>query len=455
MRDVNYLLTPKMQSLCNLEAVRVSDVFRNCLKVPISKEEEFQLVEALSDTDTAVDFYSSNTILAQAAQEIVFQKIGKLLKRHANDEGFITSFQVLHELYRMEAEGVPVNATLLMEVSDFYMKQSQSSMDNLLQTAEKAGLQVSEAEVRGRSFAFPVEFKELNTELAKVRKDIKHASMLKPEKLRKYLIEDSDGNSRLMTRWNIYGALSGRIQSADYNVQGLPKRVREDCITPKAGYNLIFSDYVSEELVLIAILTEDMELLQQIIEGVDLHKKVAAVIFSKEIADVTKAERSLAKAVVFAYLYGAGDTTLRNIIAESWIDDSVTVKAVKRAIYQIFARVKECVQQIDECGYIQLINGQQIELADIQKRHTAFNRMIQGSGAVILKDVIASLAKCLPSSASICFLLHDEVVIEVPDDDTEQSIDIVTEIMTGILKRYGCDVLMPISVSVKKGGEKV
>ena len=138
MRDVNYLLTPEMQSLCNLEAVRVSDVFRNCLKVPISKEEEFQLVEALSDTDTAVDFYSSNTILAQAAQEIVFQKIGKLLKRHANDEGFITSFQVLHELYRMEAEGVPVNATLLMEVSDFYMKQSQSSMDNLLQTAEKA-----------------------------------------------------------------------------------------------------------------------------------------------------------------------------------------------------------------------------------------------------------------------------------------------------------------------------
>ena len=178
MRDVNYLLTPEMQSLCNLEAVRVSDVFRNCLKVPISKEEEFQLVEALSDTDTAVDFYSSNTILAQAAQEIVFQKIGKLLKRHANDEGFITSFQVLHELYRMEAEGVPVNATLLMEVSDFYMKQSQSSMDNLLQTAEKAGLQVSEAEVRGRSFAFPAQFTELNAELAKVRKDIKHACML-------------------------------------------------------------------------------------------------------------------------------------------------------------------------------------------------------------------------------------------------------------------------------------
>ena len=455
MREVSYPLAPEMQSFCGLGAVRVSDIFKICLESPVSKEEEFQLVEAISDTDTAVAFYSSDAISAQAAKKLVFRKISKLLKKHEADEGFKTSFLVLNELYRMEAEGVPVNATLLMEASDFYKKESQRSMLSLLQAAEEAGLQVSEAEVRGRSFSFPVEFTDLNTELAKVRKDLKHACMLKPEKLRKYLVEDSEGNFRLLARWNIYGALSGRIQSSDYNVQGLPKKVREDCIIPKAGYSLIFSDYMSEELVLIAILTEDMELLQKIMDGVDLHKKVAAVIFSKNIADVTKAERSLAKAVVFAFLYGAGDTTLKNIIAECWQDDSVTVKAVKKAIHQTFARVQECVRQIDERGYIQLINGRQIKLEDIPKRHTAFNRMIQGSGAIILKDVVATLAKRLPTSASICFLLHDEVAIEVADQDTEQCVAVVTEVMTGVLKRYGIDITMPISVSVKKGGEVV
>ncbi len=453
MREVSYPLAPEMQSFCGLDAVKVSDIFKICLDSPVSKEEEFQLVEAISDTDTAVAFYSSDAISAQAAKEYVFRKIGKLLKKHVADDGFKTSFLVLCELYRMEAEGVPVNVTLLMEASEFYIKESQRSMLCLLQAAEEVGLQVSEAEIRGKSFSFPAEFTELNTELAKVRKDIRHAGILKPEKLRKYLVIDSEGNSRLLARWNIYGALSGRIQSSDYNVQGLPKKVREDCIVPKTGYSIIFSDYVSEELVLIAILTSDMELLRKIVEGVDLHKKVAAAIFSKDIADVTKAERSLAKAVVFAFLYGAGDTTLKNIIAECWQDGSVTVKAVKKAIHKTFAKVKESVQQIDEQGYIQLINGRQIDLDDIPKRHAAFNRMIQGSGAVILKEVIASLAKRLPASASICFLLHDEVAIEVANQDTEQCVTVVTEVMTGILKRYGIDIIMPISVSVKKGGK--
>lgn len=453
MRDVEYPLSPEMQTFCSLDVVKVSDIFKICLSAPVSKEELFQLVEIITDTDMAVAFFSSNAISAQAAKEYVFHKISKLLKKHVIDEGFETSFQVLRELYRMETEGVPVNATLLMEMSDFYIKESQRSMNSLLQAAENVGLRVSESEVRGRSFSFPVEFANLNTELAKVRKDVKHACMLKPEKLCRYLLEDSDGNSRLMTHWNIFGALSGRIQSSGFNVQGLPKKVREACIVPRAGYSLIFSDYSSEELVLIAVLTKDMELLQEIVDGVDLHKKVAAVILSKDIAKVTKTERSLAKAVVFAYLYGAGDATLKDIIAENWVDDSITVKMVKKAIHQTFPKVRDCVQQIEEQGYIRLINGQQIYLDDIPKRHTAFNRMIQGSGSVILKSVIATLTMHLPVSASICFLLHDEVVIEVVNQDVGQCVAVVTEVMTKILKKYGIDILMPISITVKEGGE--
>ena len=455
MREVRYPLAPEMRSFCGLDTVKVSDIFKICLGSPVSQEEEFQVVEAISDTDTAVAFYSSDVTSAQAAKEVVFRKIGKLIKKHTADKGFITSFQVLFELYRMEAEGVPVNVTLLMEAAGFYIEESQQSMHSLLQAAEEVGLQVSESEIRGRSFSFPAEFTELNAGLAKVRKDIKHACMLKPEKLRKYLVEDGDGNTRMMTHWNIFGALSGRIQSSDFNVQGLPKKVREDCIVPKAGYNLIFSDYISEELVLIAILTEDMPLLKAIVKGVDLHKKVAAAIFSKDIAEVTKAERSLAKGVVFAFLYGAGDATLKNIIAENWLEGTVTVKAVKDAIHLTFAKVQDCVRQIEEQGYIKLINGQQIDLDNIPKRHTAFNRMIQGSGAVILKEVITTLAKRLPASARICFLLHDEVVVEVKNQDAEVCIEIITEVMTSVLERYGIDITMPISVSVKRGGEIV
>ena len=59
------------------------------------------------------------------------------------------------------------------------------------------------------------------------------------------------------------------------------------------------------------------------------------------------------------------------------------------------------------------------------------------------------------ASARICFLLHDEVVIEVENQDTEVCIAIVTEVMTRVLERYGIDITMPISVSIKRGGEIV
>ena len=441
----------EVQKICGLEHIGVDDVFKIIFDMPVGEEEAFQIVETLTDTDTAVDFFSKNEVKASNAREKIFRRVDRTFIKRGNDPPLQMSFSVLRELYRMNNAGVPVHAGELYKASYEFSEKAKESLQNLMTKAAELGISVTEKEIRGRTYSFPDEYPDLDTMLEEVRKDIKHANMLNTKKLQKYIFKDSNGWDRLITHWDIYGAASGRIQSSDYNSQGLPKEVRKCCIVPQKGYSHVCADYVSEELVLIAVLTGDQRLLDDVLDGFDLHKAIAGELFSKDIDAVTAEERKLVKSVDFPYLYGAGDCTLTTIIEEFGFD--ITVSQVKQAINAILANVKPTIAKIHRQGYVELINGTQIMLKDIPKKHTAFNRMIQGSGAVILKEVIADVARMLPEPAKICFLLHDELMVETPSEYEEVVINVVTGVMTGILRRHGYEVDMPIDIIVKKGGE--
>lgn len=441
----------ELREVCKLHEIRLDDVLKILLDMPVKDEEAFQIVESLTNVDTAIEFYSRNEIKAERARKSIFHRISKTIANHADDESMRNSFIVLKELYRMEAEGVPIDEMKLKEFAKIYERQSTKAVEILTSTAKDSGIVVSKEEIHSRTFSFPDEYAELNDELKCVRKEIKHANMLNLQRLEKSIRYEADGSARLITHWDIFAALSGRIHSSDFNTQGLPKHVREQCIVPKEGYSLICADYASEELILIAVLTEDQNLLDNIMNGYDLHKLVASRLFAKDIEAVTEIERKLAKNVSFAYLYGAGDTALKRIIFGNGFD--VPTADVKKAINSIFINVKSTSKQIGEVGYVELINGKRISLEDIPKRHSVFNRMVQGSGAVILKAVIASLVEQLPSLARICFLLHDEVSVEAPIEYEKDVIRIVEEVMAGVLRNYGYSISMPVTITSRRGGE--
>ncbi len=440
-----------VKGICGLDRIRFDDVLKILLDTPIGEEEAFQAVEAAFSTDVAIAFYSRGPDKNQAAREQVFQRVTKWIQKKARDPAVQVSFAVLKELYRMEEEGLPIDAEELRNYGDAYIRKSEEAVMSIREKALAMGFDISESVLRGNTFAFPSKYDSLNSQLQDVRKDIKHAGMLKPERLKEYVRTLPDGSGRLLSHWDIYGALSGRIQSKSFNSQGLPKEVRNACIVPKHGYSLVCADYVSEELILIALLTEDERLLDNLINGSDLHKTVAGEIFAKDIADITDAERKFAKAVDFAYLYGAGDRTLSEIIRGSEYD--MCVSKVKNAINTSFVNVRKVMNRINTQGFVELVNGRQIDLCDIPKRHTAFNRMIQGSGAIMLKDVVADIAAKLPQEAKVCFLLHDELVVETPTGYKEEVINTVSEVMNGVLHKYGYDFDMPIVISTKEGGE--
>lgn len=454
MRKVVYKLIENQALGFPTLDVRLQDLLKILADMPCSETELFQAVEQLSDTDTAVDFFSSNPKRYVSAEGALFGKFEKMLMKRAREPSVIVSIGVLKELYRMEEMGIPINEEALCseasQMSDICVK----SISDMIDVAAQYHFTVTQNDIRGSTFWFPDECAELNVRLQAVRKDIKHANMLKPERVSKYIFQDQSGRSRLRTQWNIFGALSGRIQSYDFCSQGLPKAVRQKCIQPAHGFNLICADYVSEELILMAVLSNDTGILDSLIKQEDMHKKIAAEIFDISEIQVTKEERALAKAVDFAYLYGAGDETIRNIISEKWSGTEITVPKVKAAIRSVFTKVDKAVDEVKEKGYIELIDGTRISLDDIPKKHTYFNRMVQGSGAVILKKVVFEIAKQLPEGAYICFLLHDELMVEAPTYLTQVCVRIVTKAMTEVLRGYGYNIDLPITIEIKGGGEQ-
>ena len=453
MRTVIYKV-PEDISAEIIPEIKLSDLFKIMFDSPISDEEMFQVVEQIADMDIAVDFFSSNQKKYVLAEEVVFPKLSRMLNKRIKEPSAIVSLNVLKELYHMEDIGVPINAETLRYEANQVSKVCTESIIDLIAKAEKNQLTVTETDIRGSTFLFPAEFIELNTYLQVVRKNIKHANMLNLEKLSKYIFQDNCGKSRLRAQWDIFGALSGRIQSYNFNVQGLPKTIRQSCIQPSEGYSLICADYVSEELLLMAVLSSDEDMIDLVMKQEDLHKMIASYIFEKEVDQVTKEERSLAKKVDFPYLYGAGDTALKKIIMENWSGVELSVTKVKSSIKKVFSKVENIVNAAEKKGYIELIDKTQIPLVDIQKKHTYFNRMVQGSGAIILKKVVSDIAKQLPDEAHICFLLHDELMVETPSNLTQSCVDIVTKTMTKVLKGYGYDIDIPISVEIKEGGVK-
>lgn len=336
MKIPDYNPPNEVQKICGLERMGLDDVFKIIFNMPVGEEEAFQIVEALADTDTAIDFFCKDEARAQNARRKIFRRIDRTILKRGNNPPMHDSFVVLRELYRMEEAGVPVCANELYLASKEYAEIAEESVQCLKDKAAELELSVTDKDIRGKTYVFPEEFLELNTMLEVVRKDIKHANMLKPEKLKMHIRKNSDGGERLVTHWDIFGAASGRIQSSDYNSQGLPKEIRKRCIVPPKGYCLVCADYVSEELVLVAVLTGDQKLLNDVLDGFDLHKAIASKLFSKDMDEVTAEERKLAKSVDFPYLYGAGDCTLTTIIEES--DFDITVTEVKQAINAIFTQ---------------------------------------------------------------------------------------------------------------------
>jgi len=272
---------------------------------------------------------------------------------------------------------------------------------------------------------------------------------------------------RVHTSFNQTGASTGRLSSSDPNLQNIPVRtdvgrqVRRAFIAPE-GYVLLDCDYSQVELRLLAHLSHDPELMGAFHRGEDVHASTAAAVFSVPLASVTKEQRSLAKAVNFGLMYGMGDYGL-----SSRTDLSVSeARAFIDTYFARFSRVREyldaTIRRAQQQGYVETILGRRRYFPELKPgnatnvavrraaERAAVNMPIQGSAADIIKLAMIALDRRLREhhlGAHLVLQVHDDLVLEVPEQELEETRELVVETMESA---YALDVPLGVEASVGK-----
>ncbi len=256
---------------------------------------------------------------------------------------------------------------------------------------------------------------------------------------------------RVHTSYNQTGTSTGRLSSSDPNLQNIPIRtelgreIRRAFVAPP-GTVLLAVDYSQVELRILAHISQDETLLQAFRDGQDIHKATAAAIYGIPLEDINYEKRSFAKRINFGLLYGMGAYRLAR-------ESDLTLEEARKFIDTYFARLPgvkryldETKKQANEEGYVETLFGRRGNfraLADLpqQKRESweraAINMPIQGTAADILKRAMINLYDELNSStlgAKMILQVHDEVVLEVPEGELNETKALVVEVMEAAYK---------------------
>lgn len=239
---------------------------------------------------------------------------------------------------------------------------------------------------------------------------------------------------------------TGRISSTEPNLQNIPtrfelgKRVRK-VFKPEEGKVYLDADYSQIELRVLASISEDEHMIEAFKNNQDIHKQAASKVFKTPIDEVTKEQRSNAKAVNFGIVYGISDFGLGEQLgigrkkAKQYIDEYLEqYSGIKRFMDNITERAKEQ-------GYVETLFHRRRYIPELKSNNymvrqfgsrAAMNTPIQGTAADIMKIAMIKVYKKIKEQglkSKIVLQVHDEMMIEVPIDEKEQVEKIMKESM--------------------------
>lgn len=255
---------------------------------------------------------------------------------------------------------------------------------------------------------------------------------------------DEDGRIRSTFRQNI--ASTGRLSSQEPNLQNLPIKTDEGRAIRKAfkageGKVLIDADYSQIELRILASLSDDKNMQDAFNHGIDIHTQTASEVFHTPLDEVTKLQRSEAKAVNFGIIYGISDYGLSQNLniprarAKDYIDK------YKKSYPQIKEYMDNVVKLAKDQGYIETLFKRRRYVPEISSRNfnvrsfgerIALNTPIQGTAADIIKIAMIKTYEKLKAEgldSKIILQIHDEIIIESSEEDKEKAHDILRECM--------------------------
>jgi DNA polymerase-1 len=246
------------------------------------------------------------------------------------------------------------------------------------------------------------------------------------------LISEEDG--RVHGSFNLNVAATGRLSSADPNMQNIPVRtelgreVRSIFEAPKSR-TLISADYSQVELRIAAAMSDDKDLIKLFNEDHDIHTATAASLAGIPESEVTKEQRYNAKAVNFGILYGQGAHGLAQVTGMTDGEARIFLLKYKEIRSKLFELTDNFIKQAKEQGYVETIYGRRRPTPDIKSvnfniraaaERAALNMPIQGTSADITKLAMIKLSKVLPKGAEQVLQVHDSIVVEVDESSAQK-----------------------------------
>ena len=261
----------------------------------------------------------------------------------------------------------------------------------------------------------------------------------------------NEKTQRIHAKFNQTVTATGRISCADPNLQNIPIRTEigrelRKIFVAKDGCMLIDADYSQVELRVLAHMSGDETMIKAFNDDVDVHAMTASQVFNVPLEEVTKQMRSEAKAVNFGIVYGISDFGLATNIG-------IGRKKAKEYIekyFEKYPKIKEymdnAVEHCKEKGYVETLWGRRRYVPEIKSNNynvrqfgerVAMNAPIQGTAADIIKIAMVNIEKELEErklKSKLILQVHDELVIEAPEDEIEISKELLVRNMQNVIK---------------------
>lgn len=264
------------------------------------------------------------------------------------------------------------------------------------------------------------------------------------------LLDLRDKNNRVHTTFSQTTANTGRLASSNPNLQNIPIRTEigrqiRGCFEAKNGYVLIAADYSQMELRLIASHAKVKALQDAFAQGIDIHTATAAHVFKLPHNQVDKELRRRAKAINFGIIYGISQYGLAKQIGISVAEAKDYISSYFQIMPEIKRYMDETIQYAHENGFVETPFGRKCYVGDINSTNqrlvafaerAAINAPIQGGAADIVKMAMIRLDKALSESnldAKLLLQVHDELVVEVKEDNAPQVAELMKNIMENIV----------------------
>ncbi len=262
------------------------------------------------------------------------------------------------------------------------------------------------------------------------------------------LLQRNQSDARIHTTYFLTNTNTGRLASANPNLQNIPirsedgKNIRQAFVA-KSGYQLLSADYSQIELRLMADVANVHKLKESFIHGEDIHARTASQILGVPLNEITPDQRRQAKAVNFGIIYGISAFGLARNLGISRTEANRYIESYFSQYPEIKRYMEHTIQFVDTHGYVQTPLGRRIYITGLNNTATrqfahrsAINAPIQGGAADIIKMAMIRINKIIKDSGlDITMLLqvHDELIFEVAEKDIEKAQRIIKENMEKVI----------------------